>query len=333
MNWMMDLSRASQEKKDNARQELQNSASEKPVLGQGSVYLGANTSYSGADIKVVVNLYGNPQVAIQTVQSLTKELSDLQAQYNKSSEVTQSTERLASMPKDSQEQQIYATSIAKNSSEIDAANLPQSIANVQKRLADAQKDKDTGGARTLVLAECQSLSISSYRDKRDVRSLGSVYPKGITRGPRTIAGTLVFTVFDQSVLWEIMGAHPSDFDGAQMFTSAIMDQLPPVDIIISFANEYGNISRMALYGVEFVSEGTIMSISDILTENTVSYMARDFDPMRVVGSKVKSDNGSASLATEFTGKRASDLIGEDDFKDFQGSSAYQRFLDRRNPFL
>jgi hypothetical protein len=187
-------------------------------------------------------------------------------------------------------------------------------------------------AKTLALATCQTISISTFRDKKDVRACGSVYPKGFTRGARQIAGSLVFTVFDQNVLWSILDAHPSDFDAYSSASTALMDQLPPVDILISFANEYGSLSRMTIYGVEFVSEGQVMSIEDLLTESTVAYVARDLDPMRAVGSRVKMDKGSAYLSAEL-GKKASDLLDESDYKKYQKDSPYDRFLARRNSFL
>jgi hypothetical protein len=125
--------------------------------------------------------------------------------------------------------------------------------------------------------------------------------------------------------------YPSDFDGVR-YTSALLDQLPPVDIIVSFANEYGSVSRMTLYGVEFVNEGQIMSIEDILTENTVSYVARDYDPMRSV-SKRKLDENSR-LMQQIQPKRASDLLLEEDYKEItKGLDPYTRQKSRREPFI
>ena len=43
----------------------------------------------------------------------------------------------------------------------------------------------------------------------------------------------------------------------------IADEIPPFDITISFANEYGYDSRMALYGVRLLNEGQSMATNDI----------------------------------------------------------------------
>jgi len=69
------------------------------------------------------------------------------------------------------------------------------------------------------------------------------------------------------------------------YTSYIMDQIPPLDISISFANEYGNLSWMAILGVEFINEGQVMSIEDLFMEGTAQYIARDFDPIRSVANR------------------------------------------------
>lgn len=191
------------------------------------------------------------------------------------------------------------------------------------------------------LAEIQTISISTYREKTPVRAIGSVGVKGYTRGPRTVAGSIIFTVFDRNVLFELMDV--SRFDADDQFQAAIKDQLPPLDLTIQFANEYGALSRMGLYGVEFVSEGQTISIEDILLEDVVQFVARDVDPMTPVLNKegepynrVLSDyNQAMSIATNpgnFVDIRASDLRGSvwDQNKD---NTAAARFGRRSNPFF
>lgn len=192
---------------------------------------------------------------------------------------------------------------------------------------------------TKVLAELQTISISTDRDKRPVRALGGVQVKGFTRGPRTIAGTMIFTVFDRNVLWELLDADPSDLDADDKFRAALMDQLPPIDITIQFANEYGSLSRMTIYGVEFVNEGRTLSIENMLLEDVVQYVARDIDVMTPVLDKdgnqmattlLAYNQASAATRTPYRNNqlRASDLQGET-FKE--GSN--NRFKRRANPFF
>jgi hypothetical protein len=184
---------------------------------------------------------------------------------------------------------------------------------------------------TLALADVQTISISSHRMKTPVRSLGKTYPSAYTRGQRSIAGSIIFTVFQTASLYELLEAHPSDFD-ATAFTSAMLDQLPPMDITLAFANEYGFLSVMALYGVEFVNEGQTMSIEDLFTENVVNYVARDFDPLHEVGYR-KLDVASSDAA-EWTSVKGSDLLREDDYLNVKNMlNPMERHKRRSNPFI
>jgi len=137
----------------------------------------------------------------------------------------------------------------------------------------------------IVIANAQTVSYSVHREKFPVRTLGRTYANGYTRGGRTIAGTIVFTMFDREVLWELLQGYRMDVDWTDDTYSAglktpLLDQLPPFDITIEFSNEYGHKAFMAIYGVELSDEGAVMSIDDMLVEKTVQYMARDIDILR-----------------------------------------------------
>jgi len=139
---------------------------------------------------------------------------------------------------------------------------------------------------------------------------------------------LVFTVFHQHALYELLkafrsvsntGVQGSDAHWAE-YSTAIVDQLPPFDITIIGSNELGDSSAMVLYGVEIVNEGQTMSIQDMITENVMQFVARDFDPLRPVNEirqLVEPPPGRQK------GKTASDVL--------QGSKYRQ--LARQNPFI
>jgi hypothetical protein len=57
------------------------------------------------------------------------------------------------------------------------------------------------------------------------------------------------------------------------------DQLPPFNMTLLFADEYGNTSYRSVLGVDFVTDGVVYSSNDMLSEQTVSYMASDFTPL------------------------------------------------------
>lgn len=52
------------------------------------------------------------------------------------------------------------------------------------------------------------------------------------------------------------------------------DQIPPFDITLAAANEYGALAVMRIFGVELLNEGYGVSIDDIVSEQQHTYVAR-----------------------------------------------------------
>ena len=147
----------------------------------------------------------------------------------------------------------------------------------------------------MVLGTLQTISYSLHMDRRAVRAIGNVNPKEYTQGPRTIAGTLVFAVFDKHMMYHMAeqfakkdntyknNAYTALYDKYKSFTQErhiLSDELPPFDVTITLANEYGNRAKIAIYNIQLVNEGQVMSISDIYTENTYQFVALDIDYLR-----------------------------------------------------
>lgn len=148
------------------------------------------------------------------------------------------------------------------------------------------------GSITHVVGELQTISYSMYNEKMPVRVLGDMNMKGVVFGNRTVAGSMVFTVFDRHWAHKMMDEY---LERVGSNAHILTDELPPINITISMVNEYGNKSRLAIYGVTFVMEGQTMSIQDMYTENTFQYMAKDLDYLTVNvningGTKNKHDN-------------------------------------------
>lgn len=131
------------------------------------------------------------------------------------------------------------------------------------------------------LAELQTISYSIYRDKQEVRGLGNASHLGVTRGMETIAGTMIFTVFDDAVLSQLMRSHYGEGQ-----RSLRIDQLPPLDLFVYLENETGQASKMSIFGVEFMNEGQVMSAQDLITENSVNYIAKHISRLRPIGSQI-----------------------------------------------
>lgn len=57
-------------------------------------------------------------------------------------------------------------------------------------------------------------------------------------------------------------------------TPVIADEIPPFDITISMANEYGKAAVMVLYGVEILNQGSQMSMDNIQSQVACTFVAR-----------------------------------------------------------
>ena len=64
------------------------------------------------------------------------------------------------------------------------------------------------------------------------------------------------------------------------------DEVPPFDVTISFANEYGQKATLIIYGVEILNETTTFSIDNVVTEKACTFVARRVESMRSVGSGI-----------------------------------------------
>lgn len=157
---------------------------------------------------------------------------------------------------------------------------------VTARLNVISGGNGTGKEKVYTLGSLQTLSVSTHQDKRPVRVIGSVNALDYTMGQRTIAGSLVFAVFDKHFATEMF----HDLEKMTGKTFFLPDELPALDFTITFANEYGRTSRMAIYGVRIINEGQVMSVNDLYTENTYQFVANAMEPLKKGGT----DRGSSS---------------------------------------
>lgn len=292
---------------------------------QGSVFINGQSSYSGVDIKVIVHIYDGGRLANQKANDLlneTKKLNDLSQTLKAQRDVLET--KIINGSGTSTDLRTL------NNLNIQLAKTNNGVQDMVGEYGSLTKTKPQFS--TKVMAEIQTLSISTHREKFPVRGLSSAYPKSFVRGTRTIAGSMIFTVFDTNVLEEFLESHPSDYDAHNPSTTCLLDQIPPFDITVAFANELGQVSRMSIYGVEFVNEGQTMSIEDLLLENVVQYVARDYDPMRAVSTRKIDENNRLTAAA--LPLKASALIAENDYQDFKDQlDPFTRFKGRVNPFI
>ena len=74
--------------------------------------------------------------------------------------------------------------------------------------------------------------------------------------------------------------------GANVFTDQAPatpwypDQIPPFDVVLAAANEYGAVASMQILGVELLNSGYGVSIDDIVSEHSYTYIANGVLPWR-----------------------------------------------------
>lgn len=123
----------------------------------------------------------------------------------------------------------------------------------------------------LVVGTASTVTYSLYRQLAQVRTIGRQSSKGYARGGITYAGTIIFTVINESFIYELKKnvGYLGDLNYLRP------DQLPPFDINISYGNEYGQTASMTIYGATFVDETMTISVEDMFTENILTFIARD----------------------------------------------------------
>jgi hypothetical protein len=156
----------------------------------------------------------------------------------------------------------------------------------------------------------QAVSYSINREKAPVYTMGKADPRSFARGKRGIAGSLIFIVFDRHALLErfkdsVFSADKDEtgirnelsaaalFDTqAELATAGTAsnsfnqeearpwyaDQIPPFDIVLAAANEYGAQMVMRIFGVELLNENSGVSIDDIVTEQQYTYICTSITP-------------------------------------------------------
>lgn len=169
------------------------------------------------------------------------------------------------------------------------------------------------------IGSTQALSYAIQREKAPVYVLGRADPLSFSRGKRGIAGTLITLMLDKHILLkdplvnmqfvadkdelyptngnlqfagdtadleEIGIVNFSSQNISDNYTVAnawYVDQIPPFDIVVVAANEYGNASSMRLYGIEILNEGSGFSVDDIVIENQMTYVCRTVLPWQPLG--------------------------------------------------
>lgn len=159
------------------------------------------------------------------------------------------------------------------------------------------------------IGSLSGITWSVTREKAPVFTMGSPNPRSFSRGKRGIAGSMIFTTFDRPALYNLiqnsiarddfkiwtrnwnnlpnmnsnLAANIVPVDAVSSEVVSVLpyyaDQIPPFDVTITYANEYGQAAVRAIYGVELLNEGSGVSMDDMQIEETMTYVAREVGPM------------------------------------------------------
>lgn len=156
------------------------------------------------------------------------------------------------------------------------------------------------GSKPVVLGSITTVSYSVYRNKKPVINIGRTNINGVTRGSRIYAGTMIFTLINQHWLNELK--EQESLAWLNQYEDLKADELPLFDIMVVSANEYGSYVSMFIYGIDFTDEAQTISVEDLFTENTFSFVARDISTFKAgtqnsMGKSHSSGSTINSLAT------------------------------------
>jgi len=169
----------------------------------------------------------------------------------------------------------------------------------------------------VVIGTGTGLVLDVTRDKRPAYTFGSVDPRAIGRGVRQITGMMNAVNIKTSVVFEIMSQtnetismlvekdeveegsteklsrgfqdykldgswQPREYGGHWLSADVkpiLLDELPPVNLVLIGMNEAGLSTKMAVNGVEFTSVQWAITMDDVASAERVSFIARSYQPL------------------------------------------------------
>jgi len=137
----------------------------------------------------------------------------------------------------------------------------------------------------ILLGSLHTLTSSFAASMSPVTRIGSSYPIAHTRGQKTFAGSMVFTVLNFDPLRELIINLPAGDARGGPFT---VDQLPPFNIVIWGSKELASINlgkvrlqntiMKVIVGVQFVTHGESITIDDLYLEQSYQYRSQYTTP-------------------------------------------------------
>lgn len=166
------------------------------------------------------------------------------------------------------------------------------------------------GCHPAFIGSLTTISYSMYRNKKPVINIGRTNINGVTRGSRIYAGTMIFTLINQHWLRELQ--YEEGIDWLNDYHDMKVDELPLFDLMVVSANEYGNAVQMYIWGVDMTDEAQVISVEDLFTENTFSFIARDITEF----NKINAFTGQSAFSSNIAAPKENSLrIYHGDYPD------------------
>jgi len=144
-------------------------------------------------------------------------------------------------------------------------------------------------AKPILLGQLTTISYSIYREKKPVVVLDRINVAGYTRGPRFIAGSLVFDVYNKSFANDII----SKIDYLKDYGPIKADELPLFDILIDF-----EFSKKKL--IEDNGDTLYNTIEQAETENTTNACNKTIQEYIDIWNKADEDFGNAIISKAYS---------------------------------
>jgi len=142
------------------------------------------------------------------------------------------------------------------------------------------------------LENISTVSISMYEAKAPVRRLGHAAPVGFTGNIRSIAGSLIFVVVREHPLRDVMkkfkrfSKHVDDektqkgtFQSTDVFNAGM---ILPFNLMLLYKNEVDKLGAgIRINNIEFISEGIVTSVNDIVSEVVLQFVATDINQLEL----------------------------------------------------
>lgn len=165
--------------------------------------------------------------------------------------------------------------------------------------------KEAGHGPFLYLGNALTISYSEYRDKTPVFNCGSHLIDGFSIGNKYVAGSLITVMYEVDEFANFLQQIDKDertkqfqnVVGMREFHSYGKDDLIPFNIHCLYTNEYsGKLRETVIYDATFLNNGQVMSIDDIITENTLQYVARDISEQHSIDEVKVNHRYSAPIS-------------------------------------